>query len=186
MDTRLHEKALYFTRHSNSQAIYFFLQRLNFPLIHFTKSRGLPMRRRGMHMTKMNTLMIWYAARHHLDACDIPFWLTTSWCIIVTSKLWSLFEHGCDVKTLIYLILNTAGKQCFIIRTLWRYIIMTFRLRQLTSQISGFQSAISSYELACVSIRANTKPKARHYEDRGLWIRLYRYASQLVRSLLPD
>ena len=43
-------------------------------------------------------------------------------------------------------------------------------------------------------ILANTKPKARryarpkggHYEGRGLWIRLYRYASQLVRSLLPD
>ena len=24
-----------------------------------------------------------------------------------------------------------------------------------------------------------------HYEGRGLWIRLYRYASMLVRSLLP-
>ena len=48
--------------------------------------------------------------------------------------------------------------------------------------------------LACVSIRANTKPKARryarpkggHYEGRGLCICLYSYASQLVRSLLPD
>ena len=59
---------------------------------------------------------------------------------------------------------------------------------------------LSSYYLACVSIQANTKPQARrharprrharrsggHYEGRGLWIRLYRYASQLVRSLLPD
>ena len=53
---------------------------------------------------------------------------------------------------------------------------------------------LSSYQLACVSIRANTKPKARryarpkggHYEGRGLWIRLYRYASQLVRRFLPD
>ena len=55
-------------------------------------------------------------------------------------------------------------------------------------------SVLSSYQLACVSIQANTKPKARryarpkggHYEGRGLCIRLYRYASQLVRSLLPD
>ena len=29
-------------------------------------------------------------------------------------------------------------------------------------------------------------PKGRHYEGHRLWIRLYRYASQLVRSLLPD
>ena len=56
------------------------------------------------------------------------------------------------------------------------------------------QSVISSYKLVCVSIRANTKPKARryarpkggHYEGRGLCIRMYRYANQLVRSLLPD
>ena len=48
--------------------------------------------------------------------------------------------------------------------------------------------------LAYLDIRANTKPKARryarpkggHYAGRGLCIRLYRYASQLVRSLLPD
>ena len=45
----------------------------------------------------------------------------------------------------------------------------------------------------CVSIRANTKPKARRYArpkgalrgPRAL-ICLYRYANQLVRSLLPD
>ena len=29
-------------------------------------------------------------------------------------------------------------------------------------------------------------PKGGHYEGRGLCIRRYRYASQLVRSLLPD
>ena len=48
--------------------------------------------------------------------------------------------------------------------------------------------------LTCVSIRAHTKPKARrnarpkggHYEDRRLWIRPNRYASQLVKSLLPE
>ena len=32
----------------------------------------------------------------------------------------------------------------------------------------------------------NARPKGGHYEGRGLCIRLYRYASQLVRSLLPD
>ena len=37
-------------------------------------------------------LMILYIARHHLDACDIPFRLTTS----------------CDVKTMIYHFLNTV------------------------------------------------------------------------------
>ena len=50
---------------------------------------------------------------------------------------------------------------------------------------------LSSYKLACVSIQANPKPKARryarpkggHYEGRGLWIRLYRYASQPVNTL---
>ena len=35
-------------------------------------------------------LMIRYVARHHLDAYCIPFWLTTSWCIVVTSKSWSI------------------------------------------------------------------------------------------------
>ena len=30
------------------------------------------------------------------------------------------------------------------------------------------------------------RPKGGHYEGRGLCIRLYRYANQLVRSLLPD
>ena len=35
-------------------------------------------------------LMILYIARHHLDACNIPFWLTTS----------------CDVKTMISHFLN--------------------------------------------------------------------------------
>ena len=41
---------------SNFQAINLFLQKLDFPLIHFTRSRGLRMRRKGMHMTKMNRL----------------------------------------------------------------------------------------------------------------------------------
>ena len=34
--------------------------------------------------------------------------------------------------------------------------------------------------------RRYARPKGGHYEGRGLLIRLYRYASQLVRSLLPD
>ena len=34
--------------------------------------------------------------------------------------------------------------------------------------------------------RRYARPKGGHYEGRELWIPLYRYASQLVRSLLPD
>ena len=34
--------------------------------------------------------------------------------------------------------------------------------------------------------KAQARPKGGHYEGRGLWIRRYRYASQLVRSVLPD
>ena len=67
-------------------------------------------------------------------------------------------------------------------------------LVSLTSVSHAIRCVLSSYQLVCVSIRANTKPKARHYarpkgghyEGRGLCIHLYRYANQLVRSLLPD
>ena len=55
-------------------------------------------------------------------------------------------------------------------------------LNELFMQVDVKVFILSSYKLACVSIRANTKPKARryarpkggHYEGRGLCIRLYR------------
>ena len=34
--------------------------------------------------------------------------------------------------------------------------------------------------------KPKARPKEGHYEGRGFWIRLYRYASQLVIRLLPD
>ena len=56
------------------------------------------------------------------------------------------------------------------------------------------KNRLSSYWLAWVSIRVNGKPKARrntppkggHYEGRGLWIWLYGYASQFVKTLSLD
>ena len=64
----------------------------------------------------------------------------------------------------------------------------------MTTSKTGLSVFIIFLLIGLLSIRANAKPKARryarpkgrHYEGRGLWIRLYRYASQLVRSLLPD
>ena len=43
---------------SNFRAINFFLQTFNFPLMYFTKSHEILMRRKGMHMTKMNRLYL--------------------------------------------------------------------------------------------------------------------------------
>ena len=45
--------------------------------------------------TKLLTyLLIWYVARHHFDACDIPFFA------------YDKLMHSCDVKTMIYHFLN--------------------------------------------------------------------------------
>ena len=44
--------------------------------------------------------------------------------------------------------------------------------------LTGFRIYTGEYKL-------KARMKGGHYEGRGLWIRLYRYASQLVRSLLP-
>ena len=92
-------------------------------------------------------------------------------------------KHGCFVSTLITHRDNLNQNE------------KVKKVNHLLNNSPGENTAIiSSYKLACASIRANTEPKARryarpkggHYESRGLCIRLYRYANQLVRSLLPD
>ena len=67
-------------------------------------------------------------------------------------------------------------------------------LAQKVSVLFTSLKLFNNFLLTGISIRANSKPKARrnappkggHYEGRGLWIRPYKYSSQLVRNLLSD
>ena len=81
---------------SNFRAINLFLQKLDFPLMHFTKPCGLLMRRKGIYITKMNRLYLFFSGfwLYYHERVDVfikllhnglfqkispPLWTTLNW-----------------------------------------------------------------------------------------------------------
>ena len=105
--------------------------------------------------TKLLTyLLIWYVARYHFDACDIPFLLTTSWCIVVTSKLWSItfwtwlwcqnyytsfFEHGWE----------TVFYHTYTVKVYYKYIYILYIYIYITTKTQVLITLSKAMEQFC-------------------------------------